>query len=288
MQLREPLAACAMMIAGCREPRPIAASAEALAPTAATTSVAATATASVASAPAVAVQPPAPSHWFAMTDEASGGSSCQFGGVVRAVDAAFTARHRGSLKRAVRIELSGPDGCHPVALTGVRTSAKVGPEPLPWSERPCAAVILGAPTGYVLPFGVNDAVCGSVRFFSVGTEGTTEVVVLDGKGELLLAFAAPMPRAASPFPGWSFTPGPERTRHPPDEGHQLVEYDVVITHGRARWTVQAGAPPSRLDDGDAFFRAQATAYRAQGSFPPWSALQGEEGVGFALVREKKP
>jgi hypothetical protein len=241
-----------------------------------------------ASAAPTAAEPPA--RWFALAEDAASGGGCRFGGVVRAMETTAAPAGRKGAKRAIRVTVEGnAASCHDAELTGVQTSISVGPVAGEWSETPCARIVLGVPAGWALPFGPGDAVCGSVRRYSLGYDRGGEAVVLDPAGDLLLAFADAMPRAPSPLPGWSFTLGPERAESRMDEGYFFADHDVVIAHRRARWTVRTGAPAGRLDDqGGPSFRAEAGGYRTRGSLPPWMTWLHDAGYRFAVARERTP
>jgi hypothetical protein len=242
------------------------------------------------SASAAPSMPEPPARWFAFAEDAASRRACRFGGVVRAVETTAVSPGRRGAKRAVRVTVEGDAGrCHGAELAGVQTSMAVGPIAEEWSEQPCTRIVLGVPAGWTLPFGPGDAVCGSVRRYSLGYEQGGEGVVLDAKGALLLAFADAMPRTPSPLLGWTFTLGPERSRSRMDEGYFFSDHDMVIAHAGARWTLREDAEPERLDEkGGTALRAEAGGYRTQGRLSPWMSWLHDAGYHFAVVRERSP
>lgn len=239
-----------------------------------------------------AAAPPSepPGGWFVVAEDAGKTGSCRFGGVVASVETTAAAVAPGETKRfrAVRVTFAGDAaGCHAAELTGVRVSGDHGPIAARWRDAPCSRIVLGVPRGWTLPFGQGTGVCGSVRRYSLGYDSGSEVVVLDTRGNLLLAFADAMPRTPSPLPGWIFALGPERSSHPADEGYALVNHDVEIARGGARWVVRADAPPERREGGGgAVFRVEARGYRISGLLPVWMKWLQDSGYGFALAREE--
>jgi hypothetical protein len=310
MHLRELLVSVTLLVAGCpARPLPVEAAPEpgltASAPIPAAASTGANLDAGgglallpappvdVSSAAAVAPPPELPGGWFVLAKDEGESGSCHFGGVVQSLETTAVTLDPGrkTQLRAVRITFAdGATACRDTELTGVRTSSRGdGPRAVRWRERPCSQIVLGVPRGWTLPFSQGAAVCGSVRRYTLGYDAGDEVVVLDARGGLLLAFAAEMPRTPAPLPGWSFTLGPERETHRGDEGYALLDHDVVIAHGAARRTVRPHAPPAQLDDmGEPSFRVEANGYRISGLLPVWMKWLLDSGYGFAVAREGAP